>query len=548
MDYDKNGNIKSLKRNGDFDSNIYGFMEIDDLVYDYDDNLKNQLVNVTDNTNDPKGFKDENNGTADYAYDANGNMTKDENKYISSIVYNHLNLPTQINFATGDKIEYLYNAIGQKKSKKVTQADTETLTDYLDGFQYTNEVLNFFPHAEGYVNMSYCRRCDEQGSKFEFNYVYNYTDHLGNIRVSYSVDKIDRVLKILEENHYYPFGLKHTNYNSGNKKYYEEDIVQPIGMVVAEAPAVLEAFGKKIIQTLPSDGVMYKYKYNGKEYQDELGLDLYDYGARNYDPALGRWMNIDPKAEVCRRFSPYVYAINNPVYFIDPDGMWISVFNSATNQNLRYANGKYYSANTKTGEFDVETNVDEDSYAGKILDALNEIAGTDSESVGSKFLNLFSNDKINVSIDQNNSSGEDKGKNQTASDGSYIETSFEQIVNVETTKGSENMKFYLTLFHEISHSFADQVYNSTQLHTPWIYRTEENGLPGDISSSEVYACTIENSLREERGLPLRTHYVTGGGISEIIEKSREVNQKGERVWKMTKTTQGILNRILNSKK
>ena len=87
-----------------------------------------------------------------------------------------------------------------------------------------------------------------------------------------------------------------------------------------------------------------------------------------------------------------------------------------------------------------------------------------------------------------------------------------------------------------------------QIRAIGVYRTEENGLPGDISSSEVYACTIENSLREERGLPLRTHYVTGGGISEIIEKSREVNQKGERVWKMTKTTQGILNRILNSKK
>jgi RHS repeat-associated protein len=93
-------------------------------------------------------------------------------------------------------------------------------------------------------------------------------------------------VEIVEENNYYPFGLKHEGYNGS------------------------------------INGTDHKYGFGGKEENKELDLEWLDFGARNYDPSIGRWMNLDPLAEMMRRHSPYNYAFDNPIYFTDPDGMY----------------------------------------------------------------------------------------------------------------------------------------------------------------------------------------------------------------------------------
>lgn len=442
--YDKNGNILSLQRRGlvEADNRID---IIDDLVYEYQPS-SNKLANVSDNAT-IDGFKDRTGGGRtsgyDYQYDSNGNMISDENKHITSIVYNHLNLPAKVMFfapsglnnpdITEGSIEYVYDATGVKLSKTVnssgpTTNGTPTTTYYAGNYMYeetpSGEALKFFNHPEGYVEPETLGFSTP--SNPIFNYIYQYKDHLGNIRLSYnkgsyqsliesafyeeyegwefqggsingsielesgrlkvnvkeayngarftlgngfnigdqvkiylkldkgSTDKVRIVVvesdgagnwsgyhlnsdaqtgvytfvhtvtehqvlnlkidksntnigvethfyiddvyattgepEIVEENNYYPFGLKHKGYNN---------------VVSANA-----------------NGTALKYKtFQGQEMNDELGLNWLSFKWRNYDPAIARFFNIDPLAEHYAYQSPYNFSENRVIDGVELEGL-----------------------------------------------------------------------------------------------------------------------------------------------------------------------------------------------------------------------------------
>ena len=262
--YDKNGNILGLQRNGQIGAgDNYGL--IDNLTYTLNGN---QLSRVDDavGTAEYNGgfeFRDAVQQADEYAYDANGNLTKDLNRNISEVQYNFLNLPGKVTFTDGSTIEYVYAADGTKLQTTHVINGTTTTTDYCGNVVYENGVQKYLLTEEGYVTLA------------DNRYHYYLQDHQGNNRVV-----VDGNGTVEEVNHYYPFGGTFAGSTS----------VQP-------------------------------YKYNGKEFDTKKGLDWYDYGARHYDPVLGRFTSLDPLAEDYSSISAYVYCLNNPIRYVDPIGM-----------------------------------------------------------------------------------------------------------------------------------------------------------------------------------------------------------------------------------
>ena len=306
LNFDKQGNIIGIYRatNGSDMDNL-------DMVYNgnqvksvYDDAGSSNLYNT-------KEYNDRASLDTEFQYDQNGNMIKDLDREIVTIQYNLLNLPEIIQFKNGNQIQNTYDASGLKLSTRYFTvysytsqpivavgniydiSDMVQLNDevYIDGDDYIGNVEYGFYTDFYYGMLNESDNWLKQVSNSEgyvdnfYNNIYNYfrRDHLGNNREVWCTNTNATV----QRTQYYPSGL-------------------PWASNVGDNPGLQER------------------KYNGKEFVEMHGYDTYDYGARGYYPALGRFTSVDPLAEKHYSISPYAYCGGNPVNRIDPDGKdWV---------------------------------------------------------------------------------------------------------------------------------------------------------------------------------------------------------------------------------
>ena len=484
ISYDPNGNITMLQRFGGLDEQNIS-LEIDNLGYRYGAG-SNKLLAVGDASGSPEGFSDGTNSGDDFAYDASGNMTSDKNKNITSIAYNHLNLPVRIVFG-GDlntRVDYMYDALGAKLQKTVVQYNPvgdhsivlTSVTDYL-GFQYKDGVLQFFPTSEGYVSHT----------KGSYSYVYNYTDHLGNVRMSYTKNPANpSELKIIEESHYYPFGLKHQNYNSEEFLFEKKD-----SNLQLRAPVVKEV--------LP-----FQYKYQGQERQDELGLNWDSFKYRNYDYAIGRFMSIDPLAEDYVYNGPYNFAENRVIDGRELEGLeWASVknkegitFRQLTVQmyNNSSLNEKQVSKLTATMQADfAKTFSGNGSNAELVVNNVPEAKGN--------FLITLTDTKTNGVFDKNTGEriGATYAGGKTGEIGQTQKNSFEVTTTVDGSKRSNS---------DMSRSFSHEAGHTAGLEHPW----KKTGQVIDIKQGAdgVKNSTVRSNLMNSDQNPNLSNRSTSG--------------------------------------
>ena len=264
---DLQGNMLTLTRQGLIAPGVYG--QIDDITATFSGN---QLLTLRDDAPTvlleasldlPEGAW----SGSDFAYDANGNQTRDMSRGVSDVTYNVLNLPQRVEFASGARIDYLYSASGTKLAEIVYDTDGALISrrDYVGQFEFVADTLERTLLPEGFITAA------------DSTFHVFIPDYQGNI-----VGVYNSATNSLEQfTDYYPYGLPHAS---------------------ATAPTVN------------------RRKYGAKELTTDHGLNLYDFAARWHNPAFPHFTTPDPLAEKYYSTSPFAYCAADPINLIDPTG------------------------------------------------------------------------------------------------------------------------------------------------------------------------------------------------------------------------------------
>ncbi|MDZ7934560.1 MAG: RHS repeat-associated core domain-containing protein, partial [Emticicia sp.] len=295
-------------------NNTFGI--VDNLAYTYNAN-SNKIQEVKDNSTETASFADAI-GTTDYTYNPDGSLKSDANKGINLFEYNYLKLLKKITFADGKTISYQYLSNGKKLKETTSTGD---ITDYVGNVIYKNGVVYQITNDEGRVI---------QNASGGYGYEYDIKDHLGSLRVSFK-DSLG-IAKTTQESHTGVFG----------------EILASLTYINTPKPD--------------------NFDYTGHERLKSLNLGYIDAGARLYDPFVPRFTTIDPLSEISRRFSPFTYGNNNPIRFIDPDGMSArNIDGSVTFSGYAGDDGNGNISGTTKGDISITVTTTNDKEKGKTI-------------------------------------------------------------------------------------------------------------------------------------------------------------------------------------
>ena len=502
-EYDKNGNIKVLKRYALNAYNATTGIMVDDLTLNYRGNQITGISDAVPASTSIIGFvmPSASMNTNPVQYNGNGAIKHNYYNGIAGISYNMLNLPEKIQFMQGHSTKYSYDAEGAKRTvvhqsvksnmnvllgtlnytPNPTDIKSTLTTDYCAGghIVYENGALKRILNSEGYVTKQ---------SNGVNSYNYYVKDHLGNNRAVFAASTTSFQCPVQEVN-YYPFGMQ----------FYE--IITPKGGYSTGAQP---------------------YKFNGCELDEMHGLNQTDLGNRSLYHAIGQFTTMD---RFCEKFpwqSPYVHAGNNPVNYIDINGDSIDIsfrtgfLGLGGRQSVRYENGNLY-------------NKDGSAYTGKVtgflksavgalgsLNSTTEGASLVSELQGSTNIFTIKSGSSNRFVaDSPTKAGANLSEVQTVTgntagssgSGGTIYWNRNSTSGGLDLTGSTSRPAYVGLGHEMGHA-SDS--NQGLLH----YSSDYTNVAGatyfssynGLLKSEWRAVYRENLIRGQAGIPLRTHY------------------------------------------